>query len=279
MATAIVVDGRPTQPRDRDRLAAGRAAFSRPRSTAPSRSSRSSATASACGSRAAAACSMLKVLPPRAAELLALMPAKAAADLSQLLLSPMPGLLVSLAVSEGPGGQGRRGAGRDRGDEDGERAARRARRHGRQDLCAKPGDSLAVDQVILEFADAMAGSQLRDRSSRAACRASAIAPGRCARRGARGLRGWVRNRRDGSVEALLIGAAGDVAAMIAACRRGPPLARVDRSRERCRRRTTARAGFYERADGLMRIMATPSFGFCSEPPACCRCSSRSSSAR
>lgn len=43
---------------------------------------------------------------------------------------------------------------------------------------------------------------------------------------ARGLRGWVRNRRDGVVEALLIGAAADVEAMIEACREGPPLARV-----------------------------------------------------
>ena len=42
----------------------------------------------------------------------------------------------------------------------------------------------------------------------------------------RGLRGWVRNRRDGSVEALLIGAETRVAEMIAACRRGPPAARV-----------------------------------------------------
>jgi acylphosphatase len=43
----------------------------------------------------------------------------------------------------------------------------------------------------------------------------------------RGLDGWVRNRRDGSVEALFAGPAQAVAEMIAACRRGPPLARVD----------------------------------------------------
>jgi acylphosphatase len=42
-----------------------------------------------------------------------------------------------------------------------------------------------------------------------------------------GLRGWVRNRRDGSVEALFIGPRADVEAMIARCRRGPMLARVD----------------------------------------------------
>jgi acylphosphatase len=44
----------------------------------------------------------------------------------------------------------------------------------------------------------------------------------------RGLRGWVRNRHDGSVEALLIGDAGAVEDMVAACRRGPRLAAVDR---------------------------------------------------
>jgi acylphosphatase len=43
----------------------------------------------------------------------------------------------------------------------------------------------------------------------------------------RGLRGWVRNRNDGRVEALLIGDDKDVEAMIEACRTGPRLARVD----------------------------------------------------
>jgi acylphosphatase len=49
---------------------------------------------------------------------------------------------------------------------------------------------------------------------------------RCAR--ARGLRGWVRNRFDGCVEALLIGEPTPVEAVIEQCRRGPPLAQVDR---------------------------------------------------
>ncbi len=48
----------------------------------------------------------------------------------------------------------------------------------------------------------------------------------------RGLRGWVRNRGDGSVEALVIGAADDVDAMVSACRRGPPAARVTGIRQR-----------------------------------------------
>ncbi|CAN7583525.1 acylphosphatase [Bradyrhizobium sp. LjRoot220] len=40
------------------------------------------------------------------------------------------------------------------------------------------------------------------------------------------LEGWVRNCRDGSVEALFAGPTDVVAAMIASCRRGPPVARV-----------------------------------------------------
>jgi acylphosphatase len=44
---------------------------------------------------------------------------------------------------------------------------------------------------------------------------------------ARGLRGWVRNRRDGRVEALLIGPAEVVEAVVQACHSGPPAARVD----------------------------------------------------
>lgn len=43
----------------------------------------------------------------------------------------------------------------------------------------------------------------------------------------RGLQGWVRNRRDGSVEALFVGPPEVVAAMIAACNDGPPGARVE----------------------------------------------------
>jgi acylphosphatase len=44
---------------------------------------------------------------------------------------------------------------------------------------------------------------------------------------ARGLDGWVRNRRDGTVEAVFSGAAETVEAMIAACWQGPSAARVD----------------------------------------------------
>jgi acylphosphatase len=44
---------------------------------------------------------------------------------------------------------------------------------------------------------------------------------------ARGLSGWVRNRRDGSVEALFCGDAPAVEAMLSACWTGPRLAVVD----------------------------------------------------
>ena len=44
---------------------------------------------------------------------------------------------------------------------------------------------------------------------------------------ARELEGWVRNRRDGAVEAVFAGPAEAVDAMIEACRRGPPGAHVE----------------------------------------------------
>ncbi len=46
-----------------------------------------------------------------------------------------------------------------------------------------------------------------------------------------GLSGWVRNRRDGSVEALVSGDKKAVAQMIQACRQGPPSAVVERLEE------------------------------------------------
>jgi acylphosphatase len=44
---------------------------------------------------------------------------------------------------------------------------------------------------------------------------------------AAGIAGWVRNRADGTVEALAQGEPGDVERFAAWCRRGPRLARVD----------------------------------------------------
>jgi acylphosphatase len=43
----------------------------------------------------------------------------------------------------------------------------------------------------------------------------------------RGLDGWVRNREDGSVEAVFAGAAARVGEMLELCRNGPRGARVD----------------------------------------------------
>ena len=42
-----------------------------------------------------------------------------------------------------------------------------------------------------------------------------------------GLEGWVRNRRDGGVEALFAGPPNHVADMVALCRHGPPSSHVD----------------------------------------------------
>ena len=50
----------------------------------------------------------------------------------------------------------------------------------------------------------------------------------CAREAeARRLRGWVRNRRSGAVEAVVAGPADAVEAMVQACGAGPAGARVD----------------------------------------------------
>ncbi len=43
-----------------------------------------------------------------------------------------------------------------------------------------------------------------------------------------GLDGWVRNRRNGDVEAVFAGPRAAVDAMVAACHQGPRAARVDR---------------------------------------------------
>ena len=87
----------------------------------------------------------------RTAELTALMPEGSEGDASRALRCPMPGLVVSIAVSKGDAVEP--------GDTlaiveamkmenvlRAERAAKIKR------IVAKPGDSLAVDAVILEFA-------------------------------------------------------------------------------------------------------------------------------
>jgi propionyl-CoA carboxylase alpha chain len=91
-----------------------------------------------------------QVFSPRAAELLALMPEKKAPDTSRLLLSPMPGLLSSIAVAQGQDVK----AGEPLAIIEAMKMENvlRAERDGRvARIRAIPGDSLAVDQVILEF--------------------------------------------------------------------------------------------------------------------------------
>ncbi|MEP6739025.1 MAG: acetyl/propionyl/methylcrotonyl-CoA carboxylase subunit alpha [Caldimonas sp.] len=92
----------------------------------------------------------VRVLSPRAAELRALMPFKPPPDLSRFLLSPMPGLLVAVAVAAGQAVRA------------GERLAvieamkmenivLAAHDGIVARIVAKAGDSVAVDEVILEF--------------------------------------------------------------------------------------------------------------------------------
>jgi acylphosphatase len=45
------------------------------------------------------------------------------------------------------------------------------------------------------------------------------------------VNGWVRNRPDGTVEAVFEGSAAQVAEMVRYCRQGPPWARVERVEE------------------------------------------------
>jgi propionyl-CoA carboxylase alpha chain len=91
-----------------------------------------------------------RVLSPRAAELLALMPEKQANDTSRLLLSPMPGLLSSVVVE--PGQEVKAGEPLAIVEAMKMENVLRAERDGRiAAIRAQPGDSLAVDQVILEF--------------------------------------------------------------------------------------------------------------------------------
>jgi propionyl-CoA carboxylase alpha chain len=91
-----------------------------------------------------------QVLSPGAAKLLALMPEKKARDTSRLLLSPMPGLLSSVVVEQGQEVK----AGEPLAIVEAMKMENvlRAERDGRiARVRANPGDSLAVDQVILEF--------------------------------------------------------------------------------------------------------------------------------
>jgi acylphosphatase len=69
----------------------------------------------------------------------------------------------------------------------------------------------------------------------------------------RGLQGWVRNRRDGAVEALFSGLEAAVAATIDDCRAGPPGARVEVVDQRA---ATADEVALRRADELFSVLGT-----------------------
>jgi propionyl-CoA carboxylase alpha chain len=91
------------------------------------------------------------VYTQRESELAALMPVKAAADMSKYLLCPMPGLVKAINVEEGQDVKA--------GDALAIVEAMKmenilkAERDGKvKKISAKPGESLAVDAVILEFA-------------------------------------------------------------------------------------------------------------------------------
>ncbi|MXQ08816.1 acetyl-CoA carboxylase biotin carboxylase subunit [Alphaproteobacteria bacterium GH1-50] len=92
----------------------------------------------------------VRVMSPRQAELAALMPEKIAPDTSKMLLCPMPGLVVKIDVEEGQEVQ------------EGQALCTieamkmenilRAEKKGKvSKINAGPGDSLAVDDVIMEF--------------------------------------------------------------------------------------------------------------------------------
>ncbi|MHA1598723.1 MAG: acetyl-CoA carboxylase biotin carboxylase subunit [Alphaproteobacteria bacterium] len=92
----------------------------------------------------------IMVLSPKTAELYALMPEKVVPDMSRFVVSPMPGLLVSLTVSQGQKVKG--------GDPLAVIEAMKMENvlYAEQDgvvaaVRAAAGDNLAVDQVIIEF--------------------------------------------------------------------------------------------------------------------------------
>ena len=92
----------------------------------------------------------IRVVGARAAQLMALMPKKRVADTSKLLLSPMPGLLLSVSVK--PGQQVK--AGEELAVIEAmkmENVLRAAQDATVKEVKAQTGDSLAVDQVIVTF--------------------------------------------------------------------------------------------------------------------------------
>ncbi len=92
------------------------------------------------------------VRSPRAAELAALMPVKLPPDTSKFLLCPMPGLVVSVAVAEGDEVQEGQALAVVEAMKM-ENVLRAEKRAIVTAIKAEPGDSLAVDDVIMEFGE------------------------------------------------------------------------------------------------------------------------------
>ena len=93
----------------------------------------------------------IAVRSPRAAELAALMPVKLPPDTSKFLLCPMPGLVVSINVEEGDEVQEGQALATVEAMKM-ENVLRAERKSVVTAIKAAPGDSLAVDEVIIEFA-------------------------------------------------------------------------------------------------------------------------------
>ena len=92
----------------------------------------------------------LKLVPSRLAQLVDLMPVKQAPDMSRYLLSPMPGLLVSIAVSEGQSIK----AGQELAVVEAMKMENvmKAEQDGIvSKVHANIGESLTVDQILIEF--------------------------------------------------------------------------------------------------------------------------------
>jgi propionyl-CoA carboxylase alpha chain len=92
----------------------------------------------------------LKLVPSRLAQLVDLMPVKQAPDMSKYLLSPMPGLLVSIAVSEGQSIK----AGQELAVVEAMKMENvmKAEQDGVvSKVHANIGESLTVDQILIEF--------------------------------------------------------------------------------------------------------------------------------
>jgi len=94
----------------------------------------------------------VRVLRPRTAELQKLMPEKVAPDMSRFLLSPMPGLLMRMSVSSGDSVK----AGQELAVIEAmkmENVLIAERDSVVKEVRCDTGQSLEVDQIILEFAE------------------------------------------------------------------------------------------------------------------------------